>query len=488
MTIAPSRRKTILALALVLLGAAAIRLLRTRYALPYLAFWDEPLVVQSGLRILGGGGWDPYTFRYGSLPIYLSALCSAAAYILAAPTGAVASLADWVERSPINAGGGTLAFVTQAPQGWWLTRFVFACMSLILVWAVYKLARQLRLSRPSALTASGLVAVCPVHVVAGSLATVDGMGLSFATLALLYSVIAAGRAPRRTWLVVGACTGLAVATKFSFLAMSGASVALLGIVATRPPAARAQAAAFAGLAALATFLLCSPFALISIDAYLAGIGAELTHYGFLGYDAQHTRLSWEAVLRVGRALTLGRPWIDHLLLSIAAVGIVFLLVTRWRSHWRELTILIGTGVASLWAISQQLVFFDRSALPLLPVYAVLLAAGVDGILERIGSISGRAAIQLHWGVLALIWIPLVATGVSETKEGLAAWRFSDSRTVLSNYLTGLTLPGQVVAINQALPLYYGDLRQHRLTLSIVDPGPGTVLVYQPPVQLLRDIV
>jgi hypothetical protein len=454
-------------LGLLLAFGAVLRLLRTRYGLPYIAHWDESLVVESGLRIIGGGGWDPYTFRYGSLGIYVSAILSAVAYLSVARTGQVSSLADYVQRYPAN--HLTLAFVTQAPGGWWLTRLAFSLFSLLTVWATYRIGRRLGLARAFALLGAALVCLSPAHVFQSTTATIDSVGVGFMTLALLAAVgnIADRNNGTVRLCLPGLAGGFGVATKFSFLPM--ACVVAVGSACSGADGVwariRAIGLSFAGL--VGAMLVASPYTLLSVDAYLAGVGAELTHYGFSGHGAMHTKLCWAVLPLTADALSFQLIGFDRLCLALLTVGVVTTSTSR-KSVRGGVIVLLAAAAIQLWTLSRQLVFFDRSALPLLPILAVIVAAGAQNVWELWLRFVSRGSSAGPVFVLATL-VPFAWVGASQTRGALRMWRFEDSRVALVRHLIDTVKPGEVVAIDSAMPLYFGDLRRARIGFEVVDP-------------------
>jgi len=460
-----ARRTTLILLAAILAVGGAVRVLRCHYGVPYPVHWDEPLVVESGLKVIGGGGFEPYTFRYGTPPIYLSAAVSALAFLRDAPTGATASLADWTGRFPTMT--DTLSIVTQAPSAWYWTRLLFAALSLFTVWGAYALARALLLCRPAALFAAALISVSPLHVLQSTVATVDALGLASVTWSLVFllrrypldlspgSVVASA-----------AFAGLAVATKISFLPAAG--IVLAGTLSSGGGGSARLRLSLLGAATIAaSFLIASPFSLVSLGAYLAGIGAELYHFGFLGHDGyQHDPLAWSVFPRIWQAI--GTPGISGWsLLWLVALGAIGGSVAKPRAPARRLLLVLGAAVAWALLLGRQMVFFDRTALPFLPVMAVLAAGGVHLLVA--GERSGWPR-RVGLTVASVLGLAVVfPVGVAQAGEAVRLWRFVDTRQRLVAYLLEHAVPGQTIAVDRQLPLYLGDLRRHRLIISFVDP-------------------
>ena len=378
--------------------------------------------------------------------------------------GTVTSLADWTERLPTIT--DPLAVVTQAPTAWLWSRLVFSFCSLFTVWGAFALARTLSLSRAASLLAAAVVAVSPVHVTHSTTATVDALGLAFATWALVCLVRRYPDSLSRRGVAASALlAGIAVAVKLSFIPV--AAIIILGAVSGRGSYGQRLRLGLWSAAVLAvSFVVASPFSVISFDSYVAGVATELWHYAVIGHDAQHLRLSWGVFPRIWRALAFPgyHGWI---LLALAAPGGAGLLVTGSPARRRRSLLLLAMATAWALALGRMIVFFDRTALPFLLLLAVSTAGGLDlFVAGKTFTLQQRARFA---GALMGCVAAVAPVAAWQFEQSVRQWRFVDSRERLVERLIEEAGPGQTVAVSEQLPLYRGALKRHGLKVTLVDP-------------------
>jgi 4-amino-4-deoxy-L-arabinose transferase-like glycosyltransferase len=303
-------RRELLALALILVTAAALRIVGAGYGLPYaLLNPDEASIVPRAWRIGHLETLDPGWYDYPSLLMYLVAPVEAFA---ASPSFGAARVVAVVLG---------LAGVAAA---WWLGRRAYG---------------------PGAgLIAAAAVAVATVHV-AYSRMTVTDVAVTVGVTAAL----ALGLADRLEW--AGLAAGLAASAKYP-----GVIVAVPLLVAGWGQWRRLLTA---GALAVLAFALTSPFVVIHARAAWddASRVQRLARAGWLGFEHDHaTPLAfadrlWEA---------LG-PF-----LLVAVAGLVVALVRRSRA---DLVLASFVLVYALYLLPLE-AHFDRYVLPLIPVLGV----------------------------------------------------------------------------------------------------------------------
>jgi len=438
--------------------AAYVRVSHASVGLPYLFRWDEPLVVKSGLWALAHG-WDPFTFRYGGLPIYLSALASALAYFVEMASGMVASFAQFVDVGPplSNVVGQT----TNAPLAFWYTRVLFVLISVSGIGLTCAAARRAGVSSRAALLAALVLAVSPTHQRATLLATVDGIGMTLVAATLLASLWLLQRDAysRRAIVIAGLTSGLAIATKF---ALVWTPLVPLAALALNPRDRRAVWTDAALLVAVVTgaFVFSQPYTLLNPDRFLAGVGFEVSHYAFLGHPGQGDSIAgfaqW-AQVRKAMGLAFGPQWLSVMVLILSAVGAVVSL----RRQWRVGVLLLGWVGWQVFVLSQQVVFFERSLLPMLPAVVMLASFGVDAL-----PALGRHAALVVTGLIFAAFLPL---GFAQLGEARDAWHVKDTRSLAAEWLIAHVKPGEDVVISNQLPFDLTELRRHRIATRVVDP-------------------
>jgi 4-amino-4-deoxy-L-arabinose transferase-like glycosyltransferase len=309
MTRALSRRE-LLALGLILVTAAALRIVGAGYGLPYpLLNPDEASIVPRAWRIGHVEALDPGWYDYPSLLMYL-----------VAPVEAFAASPSYGAARVVAVALG-LAGVAAA---WWLGRRAYG---------------------PGAgLIAAAAVAVATVHV-AYSRMTVTDVAVTLGITAAL----ALALANRLEW--AGLAAGLAASMKYP-----GVVVGLPLLVAGWGQWRRLLTA---GALAVLAFVLTSPFVVIHAGAAWDDVSRvqRLARAGWLGFEHDHaTPLAfadrlWES---------LG-PF-----LLVAVAGLVAAVVRRSRA---DLVLVSFVLIYALYLLPLE-AHFDRYVLPLIPVLGV----------------------------------------------------------------------------------------------------------------------
>ena len=299
------------ALALLLVGAALLRLDGIRYGLPFaLLNPDERSIVPRAWAIGHGEGLDPGWYDYPSLLFYV-----------------LAPFQTWAEEPSYGAARAVVLAlgVAGVAAAWWLGR---RCYGEAAGW-----------------TAAGLTAVATTHVAYSRLAVTD-VPLALGTTAAL-ALAVAGRLE-----LAGVAAGLATSAKYPGVLLV-VPLVLAGWGRWR------RLLASAGLGALA-FALTSPFVLVHPGRALddARRVQRLAREGWLGFeDSPATPIAfldriWEAAGPVS---------------VVAAVGLVVALVCRRRAD-----VVLASFVAVYFAsLLGSEAHFDRYILPLVVPLGVL---------------------------------------------------------------------------------------------------------------------
>ncbi|RDI73429.1 hypothetical protein Gocc_2785 [Gaiella occulta] len=299
-----------IALAAILLLAFALRVVGSRYGLPYpLLNPDEGNIVPRAWR-MGHGHLDPGWYDYPSL---LMGLLAPAQALFAAPSyGAARAVA-------------VLAGVAGVGATWWLGRRSYGT--------------------GAALVGAAAVAVSTTHVAYSRVAVTDVLLTLAVTVALALAV-----AGRLEW--AGLAVGLAASAKYP------------GVVAAAPVVVagwrRWRALARAALLAAAGFALTSPFVLLHAGAAWDDLSRvqRLARDGWLGFENDPaTPLAF-----------LERTWSalgPVLVLSAIAIGAA--VVRRRRA---DAILLSFVAAYALYLLPLE-AHFDRYVVPLVPVLAVL---------------------------------------------------------------------------------------------------------------------
>lgn len=393
---ASDMRRSTLSLAAILAVAAGLRFFALGAGIPYAVGVDEPQIVNRVLIMMRTGDFNPHFFDYPGLYLYLQLAVATVRFVVGASAG------HWASLDALTAGDLFL----------W-GRAVTAILGTLTVLLVYQAG--LRWGTRTALLASGLLAVMPLHVRESHYVLTDVPAAFFVTLAFLLSLRAGEQARIPAFAVAGAAAGLAAATKYP-----GALALLLPVTAAwMTPAVRPSrlaAALSATGAAAAAYLLAAPYTVLDLPGFLNGYARLASAY--TGVPAEPPLIVYLKHLR--NAVR----WPALLLMAGGAVlAVVRAVRGPGRLRW---TLAVLFPAAYLWFISQQTLIYGRYLLPLVPFVCLLGAAAVvSGVsLLRRFSIPRALRTGLILGLTVLTLLPAAVASVrfnrELTKEGTPA--------------------------------------------------------------------
>jgi len=346
-----ARRLTLLAL---LLLAASLRFAGLSAGLRHSPHMDERVFVENVERMLAAGDFDHRYYEYPGLFFYILAPVLA----------------------PLGVGPDPPARV------YWLARAVVASFSLLNVLLTYRLGRAL--GAPTVgLLAAALMAVSPLAVETGHMLRPD---VALATLVLLTcgSLLRLG-AEARDDLRSGLGMGAATALKFT-----GALLAPAYVVARlAAPGPRRRGLVLAGLAALAAFVVLSPYALLHARSFADAAAAQVQYH--YQPSARGPARQWVMLRRYAGDWPHALGWPACL---CAGLGVVQVL----RQDWRRSIGLLVLPLSTLAVFGSVEYHFSRHMLPSLGVVAALAGCGFAAL-----AVSRAAAVGL---ALLLVAAPL----------------------------------------------------------------------------------
>ncbi|MDR3709070.1 MAG: glycosyltransferase family 39 protein [Capsulimonadaceae bacterium] len=372
-----------IALAIVLLTAAGLRLVGLGWGLPNVLHSfsyhpDESVVLMHSLPAFGGldiahGGFVPHFYNYGTLQLILIAFACVIGkgYHLIGPIIGATGAID------------PKAFA----HAYFAARLVTVAMGVGAVWATYAIGRRLW-GHSVGLAAALALTILPLHVQHSHFATVDVPATFWVVLSILWAskcVEAAKTGGFRgvlPWLLSGVFAGLAAATKYNCALVILSLLAAGHIVAWAPGPDKGPAQVksalwrtLAGLvAALAAFAAGCPGAIADRAKFLADVHFEQVHvYEHPELYFQHTGPGfWYIIVHNMPVSVGGWPMLGAMLGGVACA--LFL-----RSR--------GDGIIGVFALAYFLLIslaasrYARYEIPLLPVLALwaarLLSLGVD---------------------------------------------------------------------------------------------------------------
>ncbi len=407
---AASSRRGWLALAAILTGALALRLWGIAQGLPYAYNSDENAHFAPKAIGMFSNGLDPEYFANPPAFTYLL-------HVL---------YAVWF-------GGGAAArhaLVAHPTEVFVLGRVAAALLGTLAVWLLYLVGTRL-FGRAVGLLAAALEAVAFLPVFYSHLALNDVPTLAPLTLALLGAAGVLRKGRRRDYLMAGIGLGLGCATKYT------AGIVVLPLLAAAAcqyldaPHERARVAlglALAGAAALASFLIANPYALLDFNAF----HAELNHQSQLSGEAQgKLGAGHEGGVRYYLwSLTWGLGWLP----ALAALGGA---VTIWRKDKRLGWLLVPAPLVFLAFMGLQGRYFGRWLLPIFPIVCLLAAYFTLQAVEALAARSRGKSLRgrgLRTAIIAVAAVALCAQALVYTVHSDLVLSRADTRTLTREWM------------------------------------------------------
>jgi hypothetical protein len=363
-------RRVTLVLAVICLGAAALRFLALDYGLPATYNPDETPILNRALAF-AKGDLNPHNFLYPSLYLYALFAWEGLFYVTGRVAGLYASL-DAFQRE----------FFTDPSRLFLAGRALTAVFGIATVPALYLYGRRLY-GRGAGLVAAAFLAVAPLavrdaHYVKLDVPVVLFVVLTHAALALIVTSESAARSAR-AWIAAGLFAGLAVSTHYyvGMIVVPVIVVAGVRAVTTREWLGPLRLLVVAGVAAIVGFLIGTPFLPlepqiairdivavreIDIDRAVVGGGpfsSAITYASLLFSDT----IGWPVCLlgTVGFAWAIVEDWRRGLLLvSFTAAFLAFVANTVPMTRYLNV-VMPMFALAGAFAVARVAGFFDRRA-------------------------------------------------------------------------------------------------------------------------------
>ena len=371
-------------------------------SLPYPQHFDETAIAEPAASILTSGNFHPGSFRYPSFPKYLAVAGMAVGFVIAAPDLEVRKIR--IER---DLGDVSFPFYT-VPRVVETARQIFALLSVVALAASGIVAWRL-LSKPGAVLLAPLVLALSSYFFSMSwrYLNVDIVGACFVTLGIAVIIRTSPLPPPRRFIVLSAiCVGLAAGSKYTYgLLLLPLLIAICLFV---ERGRRFEATVVAVAASGMSFLAVVPYSVIDLPGFLNGLAREVTHYANTAHPGDS-----------------GNPGIDTLSFYITALfrdfggaGLVLGLVglvSIAASDWRRALVFTSFPVALLALLSMQQAEFQRNILPVFPLVAVLVAAGIyslHGLAMRAPGVGRIASPALRRTIGAIFFLGISASGLN----------------------------------------------------------------------------
>ncbi len=417
-----------LALAGLALGAFVLRAVTIGQTLPFVDHPDEPVHLEQALTMLRTGDPNQQLFWKPSLHTYLLLMVVQACYLWGHATGVYGPLHEMLITTHI---------VTTVPEFFLAARLLTACFGALTALAAYGLGAR-GWNTGAGLVGALLVAVLPLHLRFSQWATTDVLATMLTTLALGTAVLALRDGTWRAYLTAGAFAGLAASTKYNAGVVAGAIVAAAALRAWngrrsgwRHPAGEVARLVGAGLAAIATFIAGTPYALLRWSQVRAGIVEQWSNYG--GGNG-HYRGAWNVGGYV--EFFLG----DGLGLLACLIVLAGLLILA-RRRPAVLGIWLGFAAPSLLLHLSRPTHFMQNMLPLL--VACALPAGVAAV--ELPRLLAPRSTAMRWFTLVALVLALVLPPALRSAAEVSRQAAGDSRRQLLSWIDANVPPGARLA-------------------------------------------
>jgi len=472
-----SRGITQCLLGLILLSALIARLLGVHRGIPYLQEWDEPYNLGFVIGMFQRGDFNPQTFTYPSVSLYLRLPVVYAQYFYLHARHLIGSPNDIQLFHPQAFGAGvydwirTYPWYSNYPSFYVWSRVLTAVLGAATVFLVYRLGTEL-FDDTVGLLAATFLTLAPGAIYYSATVRPDIPMTFFVVATALSGVAILSGGTRRSYLVSGLLAGLAISTKQNaFLVVLALCVA--HVLNPRRKQLFDANIRFMGYCLVAGILIGTPYLLITPNEVFEQMQIVAMQYGgvpSVGLTASALPKYLMYLIRPSQGSEL--HIIPHAGLGLvsgiaAAVG----LAAGWRINRHSYVYLISFPLAYLLYMSGQRTYFVRSMMPLLPFAAILAAVGSVWVWREIRS---RVAAGGRTWRPAVAGLALTALLIVPVSESLAFVRvvnhYSDTRTEAVEWLQRNIPATDRVAFDKDLRWFLPDLDHLPFTVLFAERG------------------
>jgi hypothetical protein len=429
------------ALLTILLFAAVIRFWGIDFGLPFLYNTDEPNFISRAFRILATGDLNPHWFGHpGSFTIY------SLAFIMGVYAFIGLALGHFTDLASIEA-------ITRTDPGefYLVGRFLILAFGVAVVYLTYCLGKAFR-DKNTGLVAALIVSISPLSVELSRLIRTDTQMIAFVLITLLFCIKISEHSRLRNYIISGLFLGIAISTKYP------AVIACLSIVTAhfiynrrnqKPLLHDFYFVIIAAIFSIIGAFLSAPFLFIDFGTALQDVMGEArdshlssNSYGFLSS-------TWRYIS-------------DVIYVNISLAGCIFAaisivsIVSRPLKNYGGL-VLISFFVPFILFISSLNLWWERWALPMVPIASIFAAHGLLLML----SIFSRARYQIM--VISLFFLTM-ALPLKKTILEAYALSTSDTRTEAFNWVEENIPKGSLILTESYTPQLI------RKNYQLIQPG------------------
>lgn len=408
------------------LAAFAVRVWTVRRGLPYVDHPDEPNPVGYVIGMLKTGDLNPHAFQKPSLYVYLLLAVLSVNYRLGLSSGLY---------SDLNQMFITTHVYTTLPQFFLWGRVLTAAIGGLSVWCVYQVGRRFW-GQGAGVAAALFLATSPFHLRHSQYVTTDVTSGLFVLLCYAFALRVAAKGGWRDYLLAGLLAGFAASTKYN-VGVAAIPIVVAHVLCWRRDLLRQGLRLVAsGGAALAGFVIGTPYALLSFGEFQRGILGQVDDYSSGNHGDFTGAWNWGGY---GEFVTSSEFGLVALLLVLLGLAIM---AWRWRA---ALVLWLSFCVPYLLLHVSQGSHFTRNLIPLvvlcaLPIGIACAEAAAQAARRRawLGPVAAAAAL------LALLWVPVQASAQHSLR--MAA---GDTRVHALDWIARTLPPGTRIAAELA---------------------------------------
>ncbi|MBI5475541.1 MAG: glycosyltransferase family 39 protein [Ignavibacteriales bacterium] len=351
-----------MSLLFILIFSFILRIWQIGWGLPELYEEATPLRIAWGFWNWGNSGLNlnPNFFNYPALTFYIQFIGQVIHY-------GIGNLAGYYPN--LNSFGTTITPLAHT------ARIIDLLFDILTILVVYKLASEF-FNKRTAIIASLILALNPLHIKFAHLIQVDTALTFFSTLSTYY-IFKLFNDPKPKWYyAAGISMGLAVSSKYTgaFLLLFFAIAHLLRFKNSRDALSGLYRQEFivAILISVLVFVLLNPYILLTPNAFEKDFSFEQQHMasGHLGISESQSTLSYYFL----DAIPSNFGWLFY---GIIFIGIASILKLKERINYLTLIYpLIFLIFVSTWIMRAE-----RYILPIFPVFALIGAIGTDYLIN-----------------------------------------------------------------------------------------------------------
>jgi hypothetical protein len=449
-TLVPDNRLRNACIASALLALAfGLRIYGITWGLP--EGFEEATPLRKAFEMWGWGlgrgvDFNPHFFKYPSLMIYLQLAAQGLLYEAMRMSGAVGSAIDF-----------NVHYVLDKTPFFVMGRVLNVIIGTATVGLVFVIGRRAG-GYAAAVPAAFWLAVNTEHVSRSQMIEVD-VPLTFLVLLTFWLLLRAMENPTTAnFLYAGLSMGLAMSTKYTG-ALLGFPVLAAGFLSAKArtgkhPPNRAVLVAVALGAALAAFVLTSPFVLLDFHTFWTHFSAEREHMRLGHFGAGETP-TWLYYLQLIMAWQPGWP-----IALFALAGLVYFGGIR-RSPWA--LAVLAFLLPYLMGISTWEMRADRYLMPALPLFCLLAGACLEALmrLARLSRMPAAAKVTVAGAVAVALAIP----SLRALPDHLRGAR-TDTRTLAAQWIEGHAPAGSFIVKEQLGPELNGPVEFMRLDPAV----------------------